>query len=90
VDHFSHFHPFTIPLIFGPFPLAFGIHKKSRLCATIPALFYPVFMIWAVRLVGVRLEWEWSLTIPVAFILTGLMGLAGTILHHRRKKKVEV
>lgn len=69
-----------------PFPLAFGIYKRSRICAAIVVLALLAITAWD----GIHgnLGWDWTTGVSAIFITTSSMGLLGTILHHRRKAAV--
>ncbi len=66
-------------------PLTFGIYKRSRICAAIVFLVFFALTVWDG--VNGRLILDWSIVVPAVLILTSLLGLLGTIFHHRQKTK---
>jgi len=69
-----------------PFPLAFGIYKRSRICAAVVVLALLAITAWD----GIHgnLGWDWTTGVSAIFITTSSLGMIGTILHHRRKAAV--
>jgi hypothetical protein len=69
-----------------PIPLAFGIYKRSRICAAFVLLAFSAATVWSG--ISGRLIWDSTVVAPIVFIATSTLGLIGTILHHRRKAAV--